>query len=295
MIKKICVYNILFMESNKTELFDLSDAELYIKGSDETNLNVNILKNLSWVDSVEKELSSSLDNKAFLCSSTDELKEEEIETPQIIKSSKHLINVEEDEEDNTSLEISPISVDEINNIMALKFSKLTELEILQYQNLVIGIMRSIVKNDKQINLQDFKKKINWLMDGSKYMSNKLGLILFQHKCTQSQVQTIPRSSYQFCNFNCECEFNYNTKKKLGCYGQHYVHNLIYADLCALRNYITNHDDPEEIRKSINTISYVINHMCEELQNANKFNYFNNKNNHIERNPKKNKHNKQSTH
>jgi hypothetical protein len=195
----------------------------------------------------------------------------------------------EEKDDNLSSIDNKILDENIKKIFSYKFSKLTDFEILEYQNLVIGVMRNTLRNKENYDTDEFIKNLTWLIDGSKYLSNKLSLITFHHKCSyKSSSDSIPRSSYQFCSFNYDCEFNYNTKKKLGCYAQHYVHNLVYADLCALKKYMLKYDNMEEIQKSINTISYVINHMFEELENANKFNYFNNKNNHIERKPKKTK-------
>jgi hypothetical protein len=246
------------MKTNNTDLLDLSDTELYVTDTKQNNIDMNTL-HLSWVESVEKELGSSMDNnKKFLCSSTDSV--EEVNTGK----SKN-----------------------IDEVIKLKPKKMTDLEILEYENLVIGMMRNVIRNQDNFDKNDFIQKIDWLIEMSKYLSNQLGLALFTHKFI-NQNDAIPRSSYQFCGFNYECEFNYNIKKKVGCYSQHYVHNLIYADLNALKTYILNSNNIGEIQKSINTISYVINHMYEELRSANKFNPFNNKHNHIERSPKKNK-------
>lgn len=81
---------------------------------------------------------------------------------------------------------------------------------------------------------------------------------------------IPRSSYKFCGYNYECGFNYNLKKK-GCFAQHYVHNMIYADVDATIKYLEKHKNSNnfvsEVKKSLNTISYVINHMYEEFKNV----------------------------
>lgn len=158
----------------------------------------------------------------------------------------------------------------IDNIMTIKFKKLSDLKLLEYQNLIIGQLRKTFDNSAI-------KKIDWLISSSKYLSNRINLPLIQHK---DNITTISRSSYKFCEMNHNCEFNYNQKKN-GCYSQHFVHNLIYADLCALKNYIQNKKDNNqinEIKKSINTISYVINHMYDELQFSG---------NHIQRSVKKN--------
>ena len=75
-----------------------------------------------------------------------------------------------------------------------------------------------------------------------------------------------RSSYKFCNFKEKCSYNY-TKKRNYCYQDHYVHNMVSYDIKVLINFIENNDitsNNKEILKSINTISFVINHMESEL-------------------------------
>lgn len=150
------------------------------------------------------------------------------------------------------------SSDNIDNIMTIRFKNLSDLKLLEYQNLIIGQLRKSFDDNSAI------KKIDWLINSSKYLSNKINLPMIQHK---DNMTNISRSSYKFCEMNHNCEFNYNPKKN-GCYSQHFVHNLIHADLHSLKNYIQNNKDNKqlnEIQKSINTISYVINHMYDELQ------------------------------
>ena len=164
--------------------------------------------------------------------------------------------------------------------------------ILEYQTHILNYLRKNIKNKniEHIDINDIVLKIDWLLCTSSYLSDKLGLIIFQHK--NNNNLTIPRSSYKFCNYNFECQYNYNIKKYNGCFAQHYGHNLIYSDLDVLKKYIIiykdklNNNHIEEIKKSVNTISYVIGHMYEELKQAQKFNFFNIKNKHIERTPKK---------
>jgi hypothetical protein len=97
------------------------------------------------------------------------------------------------------------------------------------------------------------------------------------------TMNISRNSYKFCEFGHNCRFNYNKEQK--CYAQHYVYNLVYLDIVDILEYITvtnilnnktinntnnkisnyhNQQDMTEIKTSINTITYVINHMSEEL-------------------------------
>jgi len=207
---------------------DLSDNELYISCT--SDIDENSLKNLSWVD--------EFDNK--------EITKEELNTQ------KQDQNQDKNQDQDR------------DKIMLIRFKNLSDLKILEYQNIIIGELRKT--NDSTIitDISNIIKKIDWLISASKYLSNKLGLLLFNHK--NFNTASIPRSSYKFCNLNFKCDHNYNSKKR-GCHLQHYVHNLIHADLCALKNYLTNNNNSQvtEIQKSINTISFVINHMYEELQ------------------------------
>ena len=81
--------------------------------------------------------------------------------------------------------------------------------------------------------------------------------------------SIPRSSYKFCHFKDSCVYNYD-KDKNGCYADHYVHNLVEADLEALLEYIKNNykeniiNHNKEIIKCINTLCFVLKHMASEL-------------------------------
>jgi hypothetical protein len=84
--------------------------------------------------------------------------------------------------------------------------------------------------------------------------------------------SISRCSYKFCNYKDTCAYNYNTKNKSQCYQDHYVHRMVSADLLILIEYITTKYFNEtqiipnkEILKSINTLSFVINHMENELK------------------------------
>lgn len=246
--------------NNLPTITDIFDSELYIddeirKNQKET-MDENSLANLSWIESVEQELSSSIDTKTFMCSSD----------PTQSHSEKYI---------------------DIDNLLTCKYDELSDSNIMEYQTQIINYLRKQIKN--KIIISDLLVKLNWLIETSKYLSEKLKLQIFQHK--NGGTNSVSRSSYKFCNYNFECQFNYNLKKYCGCYAQHYVHNLVYADLESLKMYVLNNEISieckiEEIKKSINTSSFVIGHMHDELKNAQKFNFFNTLNNHIERTPKK---------
>lgn len=259
--------------SNFSTITDIFDNEMYIDDEIQKSMNSEIqkgmndensLKNISWIESVEQELSSSIDTKTFMCSSLN------------------------DKLNNNFMDV--------NNLIKLKYSDLCDLNIMEYQTSIINYLRRQLKtkeNDK-LNIDDLLLKLDWLLNTSKYLSDKIGLQTFQHKNNGDNM--VSRSSYKFCDYNFECQFNYNLKKHCGCFAQHYVHNLVRADIEALKMYISNNKTNinendykiDEIRKSINTISFVIGHMYEELKNAQKFNFFNALNNHIERTPNKKK-------
>lgn len=218
------------------------DKNLYI--DDESSESPSI----SWANMAEEELGASYTKKSF----TDKI---------LTKSSNNLNNEE-------------LKITDIDKIILLQYDELTDIELLGYQTYIIGYLKKDIKNifeeiDSKISI--FMMKLEWLMNGSKYLSDKLKLPFYKHKDNEIKKDMIPRSSYKFCNHNYECEYNYNILKYNGCYAQHYVHNLVYADIKAIKEYINNKTENnnmiEEIKKSINTISFVINHMYEELKNV----------------------------
>lgn len=258
--------NILILDVN-----NIMNNKIYIEEefNNQNSIKAQLIESTSWVDMVEEELTSSSESKTF----------------KVLNKSLDGI------EDN-----------DISDILYVNFHMEKELNIMKYQTNICTYLRKELKitneSENKINekllYEDLISKIEWLIISSKYLSDKLGLITFKH---QDLVErNISRSSYKFCNYNFECQFNYNIKKHNGCFAQHYVHNLVYADLNALKNYINDNqfkyskeEINKEISKSIITITYVIGHMYEELKNAERFNFFNMKKQHIERTPsKKNK-------
>jgi len=206
---------------------------IYIENSELKNSES--IEEISWIESVEDELKSS----------------------NIIKDKMLLTN-----------EVEEINIENREILNNIKFNEKTDLELFTYQ---LNILNNIKKNLKDIQKEILIEYIDWLRISSKYLSDKIGLQIFYHKYNLSD-KNLPRSSYKFCNFNYECNFNYNCKKNNGCYAQHYVTNLVYADIDALYNFIKFKDIKDdsfidEIKKTINTLHYVINHMYEELKNS----------------------------
>jgi hypothetical protein len=169
----------------------------------------------------------------------------------------------------------------INNI---KMSN--SLIILQKELEIIKILTKYTLLNKNL---DFKFLLICLILLYEF-SEVLRIRLKQKKIVyEKKSNIIFRSSYKFCNFQDNCIYNYNKKSKKICYQDHYVHNMVSCDLYVLLEYICNklfnidysnnlnlndinYDTNniselyiKEILKTINTLSYVINHMELELR------------------------------
>lgn len=203
----------------------------------------------------------------------------------------------------------------ISEILNKDPRNIDDLTLLEYESFIINMLKKYTKQNTGLtnghqyghqiehqnehhdqyhseqNMKEHIDKFEWLANASLHMSNKLGLKI--HKSDKlekvdktklldkSKVPRIPRSSYKFCEWNYECEFNYKNKidnrnndkngEKHGCYAHHFVHNIIYTDIMHVINYINNNEilDNKEIDKSITTFSFVIKHMYDELSNIKK--------------------------
>ena len=118
--------------------------------------------------------------------------------------------------------------------------------------------------------------MDWLLKGTLYFEKKLKLKPISAINNFRKNSIISRSSYKFCNFNYDCEFNYNKKKNHGCYAQHFVYNIVQSDIKSVIEYLRKNKckdtiNLKEVKKCIDTISFVINHMYEELKNVDYYN------------------------
>ena len=188
----------------------------------------------------------------------------------------------------------------ISDIMIKDPKKIDDLTLLEYQTYISSHLKKYIKqcvdNIDTINFLLHIPKFEWLANGSKYLSEKLGLEINYHRITP-EMSIIPRSSYKFCEYNYDCQFNYKNKFN-GCFAQHFVHNLVHADLVAIINYLKYKIDTpntinfEELLKCITTSSYVIKHMLEELSNL-QFHYGSIDNIHFEKSVLLNKNKKKN--
>ena len=162
-------------------------------------------------------------------------------------------------------------LNEINKILEEdNLSELTALELLQKQDLVSSYISKSMQNNV-INKKYFYENVRYLKNTSKILSEKLNVKIYNHNYEFVKKEKIVRSSYKFCNYKHSCSYNYDKGKK-GCYADHYPHHMVYADCDALLycidKYYENDDEisNKELIRCLNTISFVIKHMLEELNN-----------------------------
>ncbi len=172
-------------------------------------------------------------------------------------------------ENNYNNKIKSLS-EEFKTEYLSKYKKMYSIEILKKQKEIIQLLSKYSLKNNFLDYNFFKNSIKMLLEMSNILKDRLKQPKLEHQ--NYNIKTIPRCSYKFCNYKDSCSFNYN-KKNNKCFQDHYVHNMISADITVLLNYIElnfkNNDKithNKEIQKSINTISFVITHMEQELKN-----------------------------
>ena len=214
---------------------NFNDDELF------TSINKNIQTNFgfnSWASIVEEELGNSFEDIKLL-GSTDSINK----------------NTQND------------YITDINKILKCNYKKMMDVDVLYYEKFVAGYLRQIFKKKlKQLNIADILSKLLWIQNVTQYLCDKIKLKIYNIDKNFIKNKKISMSSYKFCQHNFECNYNYGPEPT-GCYLQHFVHNIVYVDIYLLINHIKDNDkiNISEVEKCINTISYVINHMYEELK------------------------------
>jgi hypothetical protein len=143
-------------------------------------------------------------------------------------------------------------------------------ELIKEQNLISAYLDKYILQNNIISKSFVVKILDWLLDTAMHLSRKLNLEPQYHNITNLiGLQNIPRCSYKFCSFKENCTYNYDTTKN-GCYSDHYVYNMLTADIKVIKDYIIqNHPNDEkitynkELLKCINTLNFVIKHMYDE--------------------------------
>lgn len=158
----------------------------------------------------------------------------------------------------------------VDQIVDIDVKSIPDTQILKYQS---DVANHLKKNVKSISKNQLLQMLLWLSVANNFMSDKLCLPAVVSR--NSNRNLINRSSYKFCEYSYDCEFNYpsnshkNKKNKTkGCYKQHFVYNILKNDIDSIIIYLENNDDINinELSKCINTVSFVINRMKDEYDN-----------------------------
>jgi hypothetical protein len=159
----------------------------------------------------------------------------------------------------------------VNLYKIKKLKEYNSLKILQKELDVIKLLTKYSLQNNQLNYSFFMNSLNLLFSLSETLRIRLGQKEINVEKKTYSDDNISRCSYKFCNFKDACNYNYNKSKNM-CYQDHYVHNMVSADLKILMDYIEQkYGDSKivlhnkEILKTINTLSFVINHMESELK------------------------------
>ena len=211
------------------------------------------------------------------------LKLELINHPKITEYINKLSNKTDDKNMETKInQIEKDYNDKLREVTDLcKNSNLVEdikskscLYILQKELEIIKLLTKYTLQNKNLDYNFFLACLNILLNLSETLRNKLGQKEVIHEKTKIEKDnnTISRCSYKFCSYQENCSYNYNPKTKNLCYQDHYVHNMVSADLKILVDYIKQRYEStnivlhnKEILKTINTLSFVIGHMEHELR------------------------------
>ncbi len=164
----------------------------------------------------------------------------------------------------------------------IELKQKSSLLILQKELDIIKLLTKYTLQNKALDYDFFVACLNILHGLSETLRVRIGQKEIQHDKTQGshimlnpqekQEGIISRCSYKFCSYQDSCTYNYNLKTKSLCYQDHYVHNMVSADLRILLEYIKQKYEKtktvahnKEILKTINTLSFVIGHMESELR------------------------------
>jgi hypothetical protein len=167
-----------------------------------------------------------------------------------------------------------------NNINSIDiYKKYNSLQIIQKEHKIIKLLTVYILQNNNLNFNFFESCIMILFKLSEILRIRINQPEISHEKLINNNDNLLRCSYKFCSFKENCIYNYNKKANVLCYQDHYVHNMVSADLLILMNYIKKKRDDtkniedinsilhnKEILKTINTLSFVISHMELELKN-----------------------------
>jgi len=186
--------------------------------------------------------------------------------------SNHYFFIEGTDSENVSLKIKEI-YDTLSNLDSIK--SISHLENMDF--IATYTFKYIIQNNT-CELDTLIQATEYLIQTSQYLSSKIGQKSEQQKSMRNTDNFIPRCSYKFCHYTHYCQYNYpekNNKSDKGCYSDHYVYSKLSQDVQSLLQYINKTysgqkeisiRNNQEVIKCINTITFVIKHMYDELWN-----------------------------
>lgn len=144
------------------------------------------------------------------------------------------------------------------------YNSKNSLSLLESQKDIIVTLNKYCLKLHQIDFDFIINTLNYLLQISLILKKRLK----QKDIVLVAKDNIQRCSYKFCKFKENCTYNYSHKKNV-CYQDHYVHNMVICDLKQIISFIQKNKNNKSLQlndfsKSINTISFVINHMFKEL-------------------------------
>lgn len=156
------------------------------------------------------------------------------------------------------------------NIMTMDTSKYNALQIIEFQLKIINYLLKHFKVNRLQSIDDYEPYLAWISKTSEALA-----LSVKQPINRTKYNTLMRSSYKFCNKKSDCQSHYGflfQKKTKCCINDHYVHNKIVSDIDNLLEYLKKNNNSDqnkviietELKKGLETINYVINHMFQEL-------------------------------
>jgi hypothetical protein len=184
------------------------------------------------------------------------------------------------EDDNSETE--DIELSDIDTVATFDDLEILRRSSLMARELKLKIVGELNK-DLDTTINQIIEYVYWLKQNMIILSERIGQEFDEKSdkpgsdCSSDESlerdrpDTIGRNSYKFCDFGHGCSFGYSLEDKRDCYSQHFVYPLILSDIHNLVDHILTDDGTcspdiqiKEVITSINTITYVINHMYNEL-------------------------------
>ena len=182
-------------------------------------------------------------------------------------------------------DIENTNIQNFNNMIELyedksKINKIIEsnsYKILSMELNIIKLLTKYILSNTDLKYNFIFSSLNLLLIFSTELQSRLkqkDIPSTNRYC--KETNSIKRCSYKFCKYTHKCTYNYTNSDRV-CYQDHYVHNMVCSDLRVLLLYIEDlkTEDGEHINRTkeflvtINTISYVIEHMVNELNERTK--------------------------